>query len=413
MAGILTPTQVTREAARLFYNNLAFTKGVNRQYDDSFTIGGAKVGDTINMRLPQRYTVTSGPNLSAQTQDEYSRSLQLNTQKHVDVSFTSKELTLQLQDFSDRVLAPAMAQLANEVDVDGLQMAKIRTYNSVGTPGVVPNALLTYALAGAYMSDESTPRDAMRSMVLEPISMATIIDTLKGLFQQSDEIGQQYMTGLMGRALGFKWAEDQNIPSHTVGPLGGSPQVAGANQGLLTGWADFTDLLTSGWTAAAAVRLNQGDLIEIGGVFGVNPLSRASFGRLRRFVVESTVGGNVSSDGSGNATIRIRPAIIAGGQYQNVTARPANLAPITVIGTANTTGRRNIAYHRDAFVLGMADLEMPDGVDWKARVSVPELGFSIRAVRQYTINTDAYPARFDLLYGWATLLPEMAALILA
>src|SRR5262245_12663549 len=205
MAGILTPTVVTREAARLFYNNLVLTKGVNRQYDNAFEIGGAKAGDTTNMRLPQRYTVTSGTTLGTQSQDEYSRPLQLSYQKHVPISFTSKELTLSLQDFSDRVLAPAMAQLANDVDSDLAEVMRIRTPWIVGTPGTIPNDLITYLDAGAIMTDESTPRDAMRSMVLAPSSMSVIVNGLKGLFQQSDEIGQQYMTGLMGRAAGFKW----------------------------------------------------------------------------------------------------------------------------------------------------------------------------------------------------------------
>lgn len=408
---ILTPTQVTREAARILYNNLAFSKGVNRQYDDKFMLGGAKVGNTINMRLPARYVGTTGAALSVEDQTEVSRSLSLDTQFHVDVTFTTQELTLNLQDFSERVLAPAIAEIANKIDADGMLMAKNRTSNMVGTPGATANALLTYATAGAFMSQEGTPRDGLRSMVLEPLAMATIVDALKGLFQQSDEIGEQYMQGLMGRALGFKWAEDQNVAVHTTGPLGGTPVVNGANQGILTGWADFTDLLVNGWTAAAAPRLNRGDIITITGVTAVNPRNRASVGRLRQFVVSSITEGNVSSDGAGASTVRIRPAIIAGGQFQNVTARPASGAPITVAGTANTVSPRNIAYHRDAFVLGMADLELPEGVHFSGRVSDKQLGISIRMVRQYAISTDTIPARFDVLYGWAPLLPEMACAV--
>ena len=249
---ILTPTQITREAARILYNNLAFTKGINRNYDDSFMLGGAKVGTTINMRLPARYLGNTGANLNAEDQVETSRQLALTTQFHVDVTFSTVELTMQLQDFSERVLQQAIAEIANKIDTDGLVMAKNNTFNAVGTPGTVANQLLTYATAGAYMSQEGTPRDGLRTMILEPLSMATIVDALKGLFQQSDQIGEQYMQGLMGRALGFKWAEDQNVTIQTVGPLGGTPQVSGASQGITTGWAPYTDLLTSGWSAAAA-----------------------------------------------------------------------------------------------------------------------------------------------------------------
>jgi hypothetical protein len=395
VAGILTPTQVTREAARIFYNTLSFSKGVSREYDDQFTLGGAKVGNSINMRLPQRYTTTTGPNLSAQAQDEYSRSLTLTTQRHVDVTFTTQELTMQLQDFSQRVLQPALAQLANEVDYDGMLMAKNRTANIVGTPGTPVNTLLTYAQALAMMDQEGAPRDGLRSIVLEPMAMAVIADALKGLTERGPSIAEQYMSGMLTRAWGADWGQDPNVAVHTTGPLGGTPAVAGANQGLLTGWAEFTDLLTSGWTAAAALRLNQGDIIQIAGVQAVNPLNRSTVGRLRHFVVESTAGGNISSDASGNATVRIRPAIIAGGQYQNVTIRPANGALITIVGTANTVGPRNVVYHRDAYVLGMADLEMPEGVHFSGRVSSREMGFSIRMVRQYTISNDSIPARLN------------------
>lgn len=405
---ILTPTQVTREAARILYNNLAFSKGCNRQYDDKFMLGGAKVGNTINMRLPARYVGTIGAPLNTEDQTEISRSLSLNTQFHVDVTFTTQELTLNLQDFSERVLAPAIAEIANHIDTDGLMMAKNRTANVVGIPGSTPNQLLTYATAGAYMSQEGTPRDGLRSMILEPLAMATIVDTLKGLFQQAEEIGEQYMQGLMGRALGFKWAEDQNVAVHTVGPLGGTPVVNGANQGLLVGWADFTDLAVNGWTAAIGPRLNQGDIITISGVTAVNPRNRQSVGRLREFVVASQSEGQVSSDGTGASIVRVRPAIIAGGQFKNVTALPLNGATITVLGTAGTNSPRNMAYHRDAFVLGMADLELPEGVHFSGRVSDKQLGISIRMVRQYAISTDTIPARFDVLYGWAPLLPELA-----
>jgi hypothetical protein len=317
-------------------------------------------------------------------------------------------LTLQWQDFSDRVLKPAIATIANKIDTDGLMMAKRYTSAAVGTPGTTPNALLTYANAGAYMAQEGTPRDGMWSMVLEPIAMATIVDANKGLFQQSDQIGEQYMSGLMGRALGFKWHEDQNVNVHTVGPLGGTPLVDGASQSTTSGWAAYTDLLTKGWTSSAATRLNRGDIVTLAGVNAVNPQNRATLGRLRQFVVASTTEGNVSSTSGGAATLRLRPAIISAGQFQNVSAAPADNAAVTVLGAANTQTPTNIAFHRDAYVLGMADLEMPEGVHFSGRVSDKQLGISIRMVRQYTINNDSIPARFDVLYGWYPLLPEMA-----
>lgn len=224
----LTISMVTREALRVLENNLSFTKGVNREYDDQYAISGAKIGDTLNIRKPARYVGRTGAALSVEDHTETSVPLVLNTQFGVDVNFTSKELTLQIDDFSKRILQPAMATVANKVDRDGLLMAYQATANSVGTPGTLPNALKTYLEAGAKLDDEACPRDGQRSVVIDPWMQVEIVDALKGLFQSSEKISDQYEKGNMGIAGGFKWSMDQNVQRHTVGTLGGTPLTAGA-----------------------------------------------------------------------------------------------------------------------------------------------------------------------------------------
>jgi hypothetical protein len=396
---ILTIDMITREALRILENNLTFTKQCNREYDDQFGVTGAKIGDTLRIRKPARYTVRSGTTLSVQDQTETSTSLTLNSQKGVDISFTSKELTLNLDDFSQRVLAPAVAALANQIDRDGLSLY-LDVFNAVGTPGTTPSTLLTYLQAGEKMDHEATPRDMNRAVCINPGAQVSIVDALKALFHSSTEIERQYEQGTMGLAAGFKWSMDQNIVTHTVGPLGGTPLVNGASQ---TG----SSLVTDGWTAAAAARLNRGDVFTIASVNAVNPQHRQSTGQLRQFVVTA----NVSSDGSGNATIPIYPAITTSGAFQTVTASPADNAAITVLGAAATLSPQNLAFHKEAFVLGCADLVMPGGVDMASRVSSKTLGMSIRMVRAYDINTDAFPCRLDVLYGWKAVYPELACRI--
>jgi hypothetical protein len=396
---ILTIDMITREALRILENNLTFTKQCNREYDDQFGVTGAKIGDTLRIRKPARYTVRSGTTLSVQDQTETSTSLVLNSQKGVDISFTSKELTLNLDDFSKRVLAPAVAALANQIDRDGLALY-LDIFNAVGTPGTTPASLLIYLQAGEKLDHEATPRDMDRAVVINPGAQVTIVDALKALFHSSTEIERQYEQGTMGLAAGFKWSMDQNIVTHTVGPLGGTPLVNGASQA-------GSSLVTDGWTAAAAARLNRGDVFTIAGVNAVNPQHRQSTGQLRQFVVTA----NVSSDGAGNATIPIYPAITTSGAFQTVTASPADNAALTVLGAAGTLSPQNIAFHKEAFVLGCADLVMPGGVDMASRVSSRALGLSIRMVRAYDINNDAFPCRLDVLYGWKAVYPELACRI--
>ncbi len=200
----------------------------------------------------------------------------------------------------------------------------------------------------------------------------------------------------MGRAAGFNWSMDQNVRTHTVGAHGGTPLIAGGSQ-------SGSSITTDGWTNSAAI-LKKGDIITFAGVYGVNPQNRQSYGALRQFVVTA----DVTASGAGLATIPIFPALTASGAFQTVTAAPADNAAIVVLGTASTSGILNLAFHRDAFVLGCADLMLPQGVHQAARVSDPDLGMSIRMVRAYDINNDKFPCRLDILYGWKSIYPELA-----
>lgn len=402
---LLTISMITKEALRILENNLAFTRRVNRQYDDKFAVEGAKIGYVVNARKPVRYVVTTGQALQIQDATETQVPVTLTTQDHVDFQFSSADLALSVDMFKDRFLQPAVSALANKIDYAGLQLYS-QVSNLVGTPGTTPNALLTYLLAGVALDNSAAPQDEERHLVVTPKMQAYIVDALKGLFQQSTAIAQQYIKGQMGTAAGFNWAMDQNCPTHTVGPLGGTPLVNGAGQ---TG----SSLITDGWTASAANRLKKGDVFTIGtgatGVYGVNPQSRQSTGDLAQFVVTA----DVASDGSGNATIPISPAIITSGAYQTVTGAPADNAAITVVGAANTATPQGMAFHRDAFTLVTADLPLPRGVDMGARVADKQLGISLRIVRAYDITSDQWPTRIDVLYGWASLRSELACRVAA
>ena len=198
----LTIQMITREALRILENSLSFTKGVSREYDDKFGVSGAKIGDTLNIRKPVRYVGRSGTALSVENLTETSVPLQLSTQFGVDFTFTTKDLALSIDDFSKRFIRPAVATIANKIDSDGLALFS-KVYNAVGTPGTAASTLRTYLDAGAKLDNEGTPRDDQRSIVIDPLTQAAVVDNLKGLFQSSTQISDQYRRGQMGTAAGF------------------------------------------------------------------------------------------------------------------------------------------------------------------------------------------------------------------
>lgn len=390
---------ITREALMVLENDLVFTKFVRRDFDSSFGKAGAKIGTVLNIRKPPRYVGRVGQALQLEDATETSVPLALTTQRGVDIAFSSQDLELSIDDFSDRFIMPAVASTANNIDFDGL-MQYLNVYNEIGTPGTIPSALLTYLQAAQRLDEEAAPRDKTRAMIISPAMQATIVDALKGLFHESSEIEKQYAEGIMGRTAGFKWSMDQNVQVQTVGLQGGTPIV---NAGGQTG----NIVTSSGWTASTQV-LNQGDVISFAGVYAVNPQSKRSTGSLRQFVVTA----NVVSNGSGVASIPIAGpgglGIITAGPFQTVTTSPLNNAAINVQGASATQSPRGLAFHRDAFAFASADLPLPGNVDKAARINDDQLGMSIRMIRAYDINTDRWPCRLDILYGWTTLYPELA-----
>ena len=419
---LLTISKITNEALMVLENELTFSSEVDRNYDDQFAVVGAKIGATVNVRRPGRFIGTTGPALNVEDLNETSVPVTLSTQFHVDTQFTTQDLALSLDMFSDRILKPAVAAIANKIDFDGTTTAALNTANIVGTAGTPPTSLLTYLNAQAYLDSEGAPRDGRRSCIVEPFTSATIVDSLKGLFVPNDKIGMQYEKGLMGRdSGGMNWKLDQNIVSQTFGNFTTSTVTASVNTSTTGG------ILTSGWASSSTItltaantgtiNLNAGDTFQIAGVYATNPQNRQAYGtnKLRSFVVKSAV--SVASGSS--VSVTVSPAIISAGQFQNVSIPVPGASAVTFFGSQyNASGYglvspQNIVMHRNAFCMAMADLELPEGVHFAGRASDKEIGLSMRVVRQYTINNDSIPTRVDVLYGWAPLYQELACRVAA
>lgn len=394
---ILTPTAVTREALRILHQKLNFIGSINRQYDSSFAKDGAKIGTDLKIRLPNEYTVRTGANLSTQATSEISTTLSVATQKGVDTTFSTSELTLSLQDFSERILEPAMTVLAANIEADALNMVKdvYQVVNNIGS-AITLNKVLT---ARKLLTDALAPQSS-RSLLLNTQDNLDLVDGLKGLFQDSSTIAKQYREGMVGSTAGFgDIYENTLLASQTTGT------ALSATTYTVNG-AVTANGSTTVTVAVGATTFKQGDVFTVAGCNRVHPETKVDTGVLQQFVVTADYVG-----GAGN--LSFAPAIYTSGGRQNVTAGGMpNGNAITKVGGASAVYKPSLAYHKDAFTFVTADLEDVSKYGaWGAREVMD--GVSMRIARQYAIGTDTIPCRIDVLYGYKTIRAQLAARILS
>ena len=392
---LLTIDMITRKALEILQNNLVITRNVNRQYDDSFAVEGAKIGSTLRIRLPDRALVTDGAALQTQDDNEQFTTLTVASQKHIGINFTSAELTMQLDDFADRVLKPRISQLASSIDADVANAFK-SIGNSVGTPGTTPGTSLVLLQAQQKLNENAAVMSP-RYATVNPAANAGLVEGMKGLFNPTDTISKQFKNGMMGTGvLGYEEINmSQSIKQFTTGSRTGTITVDGTMS------AQGTSKITLNGTTGNTVAV--GDVFTIANVYAVNPQTRESTGSLQQFVVTkaNTAAASKFTD------VEIYPTIYtASHALATVDSFPQNLAAVTFVGAASTQYPQNLVYHKDAITFATADLLLPRGVDMASRAV--DNGISLRIVRQYDINNDRMPCRIDVLYGYSVIRPQMA-----
>jgi len=402
---LLTDDVIAKEALRLLKNNLVMSKLVYRSYEKTF----GKVGDTISLKLPYRVKAADGRVLVKQPMVDQTIPFKIDKQHHVGLEYTVKDKTLDIQQFSERYLKSAMIQIANLVDLNSALTLK-KAFHSSGTPGVRPSKFIDFANAGAKQTTYAVPNDGMRHAVIDPFTCASLSDEVTKLFKES-MVEAAYKKGYKGPVSDYGTYESQNLPKHTVGDYSGTPLVAGVI-------ANGNTMTTDGWGNSIASLLTVGDVFTVDGVFGVNPQNYNTTGLLQEFVITEAA----ASDGSGLSTLTFSPSMNDGTAtttnaagdtislkaYQNITALPADNAPISVMGAASTTYEQNYLFHRDAIALAVIDLELPQTAVVKARASDPESGLSLLMTAAYDINEQTEVHRIDVVYGVDLVYPELA-----
>lgn len=371
------------------------TRNVNRQYDSSFAVEGAKIGTTLRIRLPDRALVTDGAALQVQDDNEQFTTLSVSSQKHIGVNFTTAEMTMQLDDFAERVLKPRVSQLAASIDADVCN-AYQNIFQSVGTPGTTPSTSLVLLQAQQKLN-ESAAVMSPRYVTVNPAANAGLIEGMKGLFNPVSTISSQFKNGMFGEGiLGYNELNmSQSIKQHTTGSRSGSHTV--------TTTVSTQGATTIAITGTGTQTIRKGDVFTINNVFAVNPQTRESTGSLQQFVVTA----DVTASGGAYASVPISPAIFTStSALATVDSFPQSSATITFLGAASSQFPQNLVYHKDAIAFATADLLLPQGVDMASRQV--HNGISLRVVRQYDINNDRMPCRIDVLYGYSVIRPQMA-----
>lgn len=390
---ILTPTAVTREALRVLHAKLKFIGTINRQYDSQYAKSGAKIGNDLKIRLPNQYTVRTGAVLDVQNTAEDSVTMSVTTQKGVDMSFTSEELTMDLDDFSKRILTPAMSVLAAAIEADAYSMYK-NVYNMVDSDGAAID-YVDILDARRKLIENLAPDADEFTCQMTPFQVPKLLNDLKSLQNDPRQISKNYKEGMVASFAMTDFYQNTHATNHTTGTA-----VEGDTSYNVNGATESGATITvNGGTTTFLI----GDVITIAGCNAVHPETKADLGYLQQFVITANSGTSATS-------LSISPAIVVTGAKQNVSGYPTNGGAISKIGAGNAeTLNTTMLYHKDAFSFATADLVMPSGVDFASRQVLD--GISMRIVRNYDINNDAFPCRLDVLYGYKAIRPQLACRI--
>lgn len=411
---LLNASVITKEALIILENDLVAAKKVRRDFEDRFGSKGAaaniggKLGDTLNIRLPNKFRVRTTIALQNDNLVERSVALVVDKIAGADFTFSTKELTLNIDDFSERYIKPAVAAIANKIDFDVLGLYK-GVYNQVGTPRTTPATFLALGAVAKRFNESAVPRDGQRYLCYDPAAELALSDAFKGFFHPGPQVTMGIEDLELRQIAGLKLDMDQNIAQHTTGSVTNSTPLA--NLASSTGFRAFVEgdtLISIDGLNGATVTAKQGDTFTIANVYAVNPQSRQSTGVLQQFVVtaDTTAASSRFDVSSTPAYLNFLPAIYSTGPLQNVNSAPADNAAIVFFDPNSATSTQNLGFHKDAFALASVPLELPAGVHFAARESYK--GISMRIVRQYDINSDIIPCRIDVLYGVKVIYPELA-----
>ena len=401
----LTIDQITQRSLMILHQKLNFVGNIVREYDDSFANSGAKIGDTLRVRLPLQYQTGTGAAIATGTGADtvgVSTTLPVTTQRNVPMRFTTKEMTMDIDEFASRHLEPAMAKLASMIESDCLTQAYkampvLHKAATLATP-VYKDVMEMRKL----LNDNLAPPDN-RCLLLDTQCHVDLVDAFKGLFNDPKLLSQQFRDGMIARVSGFDVYENTLLPAYISGAedtTDAAYDIVGATSKTLTKASSDPNTMTI-TVDTGTKTITAGQVFTIDSVFDVHPETKETLGHLKQFVV---TGGDTATATA--TSLIISPAIIATGPQQNVSAAAADNDALTFQNAdASTTFNQSIAFQKGFAAFATADLQMPDGVAMKSRQTYD--GISMRILQDYDVVNDRIFTRLDVLYGFAVIRPDL------
>lgn len=401
---------VAKESLRIAHEKAQFIGTVDRQYDSSFTYdpGRGAHGQTLRVKSPNMYTRRQGSRVMAvQDQAEASQTITVATQDGVDMRFNSAELIQSVDsdgafdELSRKYIQPAISSLVSGIEADFLAYATKATYNCAGTAGTPLADLAAVGAARAKLNQGLAPKDGSRFIQCDSVTMGGMVNGLKGLFQDSSQIKEQYREGMIGRTAMADWYENDRMWTLTNGSDVTCTMAAAAAV------VDGGNVMTMASLAAAPAT---GAVFTIPGIYACHPETKASLGVLQQFVVTAgttaiqTVSPTIYLTGP-----RQNLCSAAGAQLTTASFDGTGIVPVFV-GAASTSYVQNLMYHKEAFQFVTADLPILD--DAQKCVRVNKDGLSLRCWMGSDIRNDELLLRVDILYGMAALRPAWASRII-
>jgi hypothetical protein len=411
---LFTPQVFARMVLMNLGGYLAVCRNMTKEYSKEFAKANAKIGDSISVRKPQRYAPTNGLLYQPQALTNIKTTISVGTVTGVHFEWDTVEKTLSLDDIQENYAKPAGIALSHNLNANAAQFAAQNTFNNVGTPGTTPTLLDTYLLAGDKLVEQGLPPEEELTAIINRKMSSQFVIGQKTLYNPAGKISASFDQGGVAengkdQLLGYNWVRDQTIYSQTAGAYGGTPLIHGSNQTTSGGNNDTMTLLLKGWTASTgAVAL--GDKFTIAGIYSVHPQTRQSTGDLQQFTVLQAA----TADSSGNMSALVAPGITPSGQYQNVTASPADGIAITMWTAASTVTQQGLLLHRNAYAFVSVPLDDPKsgkGVEEAYQETDPETALTLSFVRFFDGVNRVHGNRFDTLSGLGVLYRELACVI--
>lgn len=418
----LTPNVFAKLVLMNLGRDLYVCKNMNHDVTQEFAQKNNKIGSSVMVRKPYRFTVSKGLTYQPQPVVDTQTPVTVSQVAQVAFDWNSVEKCLSVREANALYAVPAGIALASQINREAATFIADNTFNSVGTLGTAPTSQTTYLNAGDLLVAQGLPNEEQKNLclIINRKMSSAYVNGVAGVFNPQSVVSQQIEKGeIVNRLFGYRIEQDQTINRHTTGTYSGSPLANSATAQTGSGGNNGTmSVITDGWGSGVSA-LKKGDVITfgsatsatVGGVNSVHPQTKVDTGYQQQFTVLADV-----NDTTGAMTILVAPAatpVTIDPQYANVTGGIVDNAIITVVSATGVVGDQGLLMHMSSFAFVSVPMEAPDPGEGAlvTQIRDDETGIAIRIIKAFDYINSRHINRMDVLYDFSPLYREMAVKI--